>query len=447
MFTFAYPALYNEIIYNKLTERSAVKKSRYAIHSDDITLGDIQGFMSCQNGLFERRVSHFNRKFLGKDGDFTEIVFSTNNKDGKMMVCARCFFEKTSDGKTHYRFYLFTTNDPLAADNFNTYRQAITNERALGKCVEQASFCEDKVRLALTGMTMEEIHREFMTSSFTKSNTLREVLGKELTSGVSTAKPLDRELDPKQAKAELEARMAEELGLLRQIVASMTAGEFFLLYKAWGDSKLHMQTDLSPFLAYKSVGRQVALNKRAMDRWSELAFLSVMSRRWEALMGSPMEARLFCTTPDFFFEASKDDWIWAIHLEDKKLDDAWFETTAGHDFLFAKMEQAAAQQYYWLETLKTYCSAGTEGSDTLAFEFLTTGTAGLKGKLGLTQTLMKEMWTGNITFSSRLVNMLKEAYKEYGIELCDFRPPCLVPSNLGNDFEILMNIGGDTMVH
>lgn len=439
--------LYNDCLYGMLDESSARMQSAYVIYGNNVTLGHIREFMSCQNGRFEKRVLHYPQVYFGEIRNFAEIVFETLNKDGEMAVCARCFFEKTSDGRTHYRHYLFTTNDPLAADNFNTYRQAITNSKPLGKSVEQGCFCEDKVRLALTGMTKDEIHHEFMTSPFIKADFLREVLGKELTARVPTAEPLDRELDAKQAKAEFEARSAEELKLLRAIVAGMAAVEFFPLYKAWGDSKLHLRTDLPPFKAYKSVGRKVALNKKAMNKWSELAFVAVLSKRWTILMESPIEATLFCTTPDHFTEASKDDRVWAFCLEGKKLGDAWFETKAGRDFMFSGLEQVATQQFYWIKTLRAYCRAGTEEGDELAFKFLTTDTANWQRKLGLTQTLMKELWTGGITFSDRLIRKLKDEFSQYGIELCDFRPPCLVDNELGDDFEVLMNVGGNDMVY
>ena len=427
-------SVYTPPSYQILDASSSRKSRSYAIvgAGDTVTLPQIRKFLSCQNGAFYQKALQYQQYYMGEIRDWTEIVFSTANKDQETACCARCFFEKLPDGSTKFRHYLYTTNDPLCADNFNTYRQALGNSMALGKSVEQASFCEDKVRqaLALVDMSKEEIFETFMTSASIKPMVLRTLLGDELTAGVK--------------KTESNESVDEELRQIRDVMKDISPVDFYSIYQVWGNSKLHLRTNLPPFKAYKSVGREVALNKRAMDRWMQISFIAVLSRRWLALLSSPMEARLFCLTPDHYTEGSKDDHVWALKLADKKLGDPFFETLEGRGFIFGGLEKVACRQYGWLETLKNYCDAGTAEGDELAFKFLTVDTSKLTQKLGLTQTLMKELWTGAITFSDRLISKLQETYLAYGIQLCDFRPLNLVASELGSDFDILTSIGVDS---
>jgi hypothetical protein len=336
-------------------------------------------------------------------------------------------------------------------------------------------------------MTDDEIYNGLVSSPYVSTDFLRSLLGPERTGHIHKAEVIPEvavlskakdkidnecvdleELDNEeyasrmieQAKAKkkkitdelkpikdaYDSRVAEELKLIRNVMSQMTRAEIVRKYREWGDSKLRLQTNLPPFKAYKSVGRQVVLNPEHLSSWDKYAFIAVLSRRWIALMDSPIEARLFCMSPDHYTEASKDDALWAFKLNGRKLDRPWFETGKGRAFIFAGLEEVASQQYTWLETLKEYCAEGTSAGDDSAFEFLTSGTLKVKRRLGLTQTLMKELWTGEIRFSERLIRKLKETFMEFGIRLCDFQPPRLVHSDIGDDFTIIKNIGKEAVV-
>jgi hypothetical protein len=482
--------------YEALDRGYSSKRRGYAFQGSTLSLADIGGFLSCQDGIFLHRRLDFTQKYFGKMRTFFEIVFETANRDGQVVCCARCYFEVAADGTPVFHHYLFTTNDPLAADNFNRYRQGIDNAKALGQCVEQGSFCEAKVLMDLAKMTPEQIFEEFMTSRFTSSDFLRELIGSERTSHIPKEKPLpvqgelseekdklearlrdikDEILDYeseelkhkteavrlatdiqqveaaleavkaqlKPVKAEFEARVAEQLKQIRAVLATCTVDEIYQPFKAWACSKLGQSTTLHPFKAYKSVGRNLPMNKEAVKAWDEFSFLSVLSTRWMALQNSPMEQLLFCMDFRHPTEASKDDKLWAVCLNGRKLHDKWFETPRGRDFIFTQLEKVAVQQHNFGAELKGYCEAGTEEGDNLAFEFLTAGTRQLTQKLGLTQYLMKELWTGSIKFSDGLNSRIQEAFKTFGIDVCEFRPADLVdrPSHLGSDLDMLLSLG------
>jgi hypothetical protein len=456
-----------------------------------VGIEDIRSFLSCQGGELFERSTDYTHTYFGKERKWTEIVFSTANRDKEITCCARCYFEHTPGGKTVFRHYLFTTNDPLAADNFNTYRLTAPHSgAATGKCVEQSSFCEDKVRVALS-MTDDDIYDELLVvNTFVKADFLRTLISEfpgYSTDHIPKALPVPedtefrRQIDEikkmilrleeaddtrenqtelARAKAELETTEAkhapfkaaterlasEEVFRVREVARGIAKKEFVQKYRNWADSKLYQTTTLHPFKAYKSVGRNLVMSKANVKVWDKLAFVDVLSRRWLALMQSPVEARLFCLSPDHFTEASKDDKLWAFKLDDRKLGNPWFETERGRNFIFKGLENIASKQYQWLEELKQYCEMETPDGDEMAYKHLIDDSPQLRQRLGLTQTLMKELWTGNIVFSDRLIRKLQEEFAKYKIYLCDFKPLDLVQDRLGDDYTILKSIGKDAGV-
>jgi hypothetical protein len=66
--------------------------------------------------------------------------------------------------------YLFSTNDPLALDNFNCYRGNVSNtSKPAYKSVEQLVFCESKVRINLVmvqQMSSEDFFEAAKASEF-----------------------------------------------------------------------------------------------------------------------------------------------------------------------------------------------------------------------------------------------------------------------------------------
>ena len=429
--------------YDKYLTRHNRKRKNWTISGNSVTLSDVKRFMSCQDDVFHRTQSEYTHSFLGKDRDWIEIVYSTNNKDNESACCARCFIEKLDDGSHIYWAYMFTTNDPLAADNFNRMRGAKQTAKAMNMCVEQAVFCEDKVKQAGAIMTTAEIFVEVMNSRFVKSDFIRAVLGDADTGGVQKAAPIDTDLektDKKTAKSEAETRSALELQQLRRVVREKGPVYFDTKYRQWMQSKIEQRTDLHPFKAYKSVGRSVLLNKAGLDKWSESAFVCVLNARWKALQNSEVEQFLWTTTPVAIIECSKDDAIWALCLDGHKLD--WGGSQEGRDFLFNALEGVLHDQHDWLEQLKDYCKMGTDTGDEAALEHLTTKTSSMRGKLGMTEMLVSELLSGNIIFSFGLVTLLKTQFALDKITIHDFTTPTLRTRDGVSDLDILVSIGG-----
>lgn len=485
--------------YEALNQGYSQMRANYVFKGHGLTLGDFAKFKSCQDGTFEHYRLDYVQNYFGKERTFFEIVFQTADKDGEVQCCARFYHEVlAADGTPVCRHYLFTTNDPLNADNFNRFRGGIENVKALGECVEQGSFCNGKVETTLSNMSPDQIYHELLTSNFTKVDFLRELVGAELTSHITVQKPipiqgrlstekdtlevllrllkdkvldyedselkhkpeavhLKAEIDEAQAKLDkvkaqlkpivttFKALQAEELRLVREVMEALE-DKVAVIHKAftkWAADKLGQATDKKPFPAYKSVGQKLPMNKDTLKKWANLGPLHVLGKRMDALDKSPIEQALFCLGFGHPSEASKDDWNWAVCLDGRKLHDKWFETPRGRNFIFGHLEKVAVQQHNFGGQLKEYCEAGTKEGDEKAFELLTEGISTMTQKLGLTQYLMRELWTGSIKFSDGLNALIQEAFTASGLKVREFRPADLEDRSpeLGTDLEILSSIG------
>ena len=146
---------------------------------------------SCLNGNLYDGVSIPDSALYRKGYDFVfdgapynTVVHYTSNKKGHMKVCSVSLFTNSEGGKKKFLAYLFTTNDPLAFDNFNCFRGGprpqdidLSASPAL-KCVEQIVFCEYKVRVALDFLkhkTAGELH-DFVTKNRINWKLIRELM-------------------------------------------------------------------------------------------------------------------------------------------------------------------------------------------------------------------------------------------------------------------------------
>jgi hypothetical protein len=445
----------------------------YSVEGDPTV--DIRNHVSCQSGGMYDKTPEKDVRFFREEhsyGAYHLFVYRTFNKDNEFVVCAVAVFQANK-----FVSYLFSTNDPLAFDNFNCFRgKAVDPKRKPAlKCVEQLVFCENKVQLNLKCLRPdmpEALFNLALTGSRVTHGTLVNILktigidhGGEILR-ISTKVAAGSDLFKAQALESVRARVSELGALL-----------FYSAYVTYFYGALGKAHDLIPFNEYKLIGQNLFAVDGFLQAFEACGILCVMSARMRLLQQSPVERALVASlVPGCVVECSKDDSIWAYMVVptynkdpatgpiQQKLD--WLLELDGparklYPDRMARLlhiiEHATDSQNNYISALDALIERGDiTGAAAFLFnpcgdEFKAlfapqaTDKAGKLDfsmhKLGLSERLLQALWTGQIVFPSALITEIADRMKAYGVEYFHYVPK-LRRSNT-HPLEIVQQIGVD----
>jgi hypothetical protein len=438
------------------------KVSFYVENDGDIdpdTLVDIQ---SCQSGGmygettgkntdFIKRSEQFRFKYLGEDTHFNQIVHKTNNKEGVLKECSiSLFIENTATHDHTFLAYLFTTNDPLAMDNFNCFRGESTKEQKPGfKCVEQLVFCEAKIKLGIkmaNDMDDNEFFRFVMTGSPVNHNTIAGILKNDkLNEELNTISQ-----DPQYAGKDKDALRNEKLlEKSREFLGSEDPVGFKSKYIAKISALLSQTHDLPPFKNYKAAGRGVFAVGDYLKVWDSISLMCAISARMYSLSRSRPERSLVASmVPKCVVECSKDDNIWGYRLSSGKTERnlGWLtkEEDEGRKRMLEIVEDAVKFQDSFIEELASLCATNNINA---AFRLLFSSDltnigrfqVGSVHKLGLSERIIQSIWTNQVKLPDALITKIENHFEAYGLRF-NFFDPTLKPSSK-KAFKIASSIG------
>lgn len=471
--------------------------SSYHVKGDDaIALSTLNNMVSCQSGgMYERDATKDvtfkqSERNVARDSgtSYRLITHKTNNKDAEMTACSISVFNGNN-----FVAYLFSTNDPLAFDNFNCFRgdAALDDKRIKPKhkSVEQMVFCENKVQINLTyveSLTPKLFLKAAKNAPFFGFKNFLKVLNiqeqyvqpalKESIETINATyqKALDRfkqTLDPANvpdANARKRQIQTEERRLLNtakdDLVAVLAANSaharlFYDSYLTYFKRKLNQRHDLIPFDHYKSVGRDLCAVGEYINIFDRYSLLCAMSARMTQLRGSAPERFLVSAlVPDCVVECSKDDGTWGYIVNpegEEKL--GWLAEGRNDDRLFAIINDATTFQAAYIKQLSEHISNNkfNEAADFLfaspkeiiAFR----ASCGLSTchkkdanvhRLGLSERLIQSLWTKELSFPDTLINDITCRLQHYGITYDHYVPELVKQaSENANPLGILQSIG------
>jgi len=398
-----------------------------------------------KNCLFTKRTIRYD------DKGWTLVVHSTHNKENKLAVCAISVFD---EGGT-FLAYLFTTNDPLNFDNFNTFRGKNSDLEPQYKCVEQLVFCECKLNLGLTlaqnvANPQQALYDFAMTTSYiaepiidTLTASIRDFLNADqieklseiksrfspeinrLSAEIKGMRPDDPERKDKRGeKSKIENEMNAELARkLREFIETVGAINFYNGYVNYFRNKLRTTHLAVPKDAYKFAGRGVLGVNGFLEKWEQIQLMCAVSARMQQLSVCKQERDLCAALiPRCVIEISEDDNIWAYSCG-KKLD--WFCTEDAKETMVRFIADATSFQDRFISELDSV-SHDTQG----AFKLLFSTSRELKSKfgvdsihtLGLSERLIQSIWTRQIVFSDGLKLAIQDELSRYGITYVHYAP-------------------------
>ena len=403
-------------------------------------LSAVRNFRGCHEGEFFFESSSFSKG----DRDFELIIHSTRDKKGNVKVCSVCIFEDVH-GQKDFFAYLFSTNDPLAFDNFNRFRG--TGANAMGHCVEQKAFCEGKAKLnkhLVNQLPAEEFKEQAVRSKF------HAVWIQVFNTPAATTK----EEQTAQALAELKSTDAEDVKTK---------------YLQWVDSKLRLSSVLDPG-DYKGVGRNLVdvslRGRKFLAYWDDLSLVCVLFARMAALKKNPTEALLAGTImARCVAECSPDDNLWGYPLNPKgtpfnsckRLSDI-IDTDSGKELLFQIADDAVKTQDKFIERLKGLDDRGVlemlTNMQSEHLEDLKTSVSfpnydSTVHRLGLSEQILQALWRKELVFSEDIRAQLFQFMRSHGLEAsydpdADYTfyiPPNLVVADDLNAYDVVGGIG------
>lgn len=458
-------------------------KSYYVREDGELKFGDLNFLVSCQSGgmygMTPRKDVYFKKREFtanGTDGaEYTFVVHKTNNKDGNLETCSISVFKGPQ-----FLAYLFSTNDPLAFDNFNCYRgDAEANEQPKLKSVEQLVFCESKVSLNLKIIDMfdkSKLFAEAMQSTRVTHALLTQISKKiqidlepkvkdEKNRFLSDIRKSESELDDRE-KESLKKRMTAEA---RRQISEWPDKEvlFHNAYCRYFQDKLEQPPGLVPFSGYKQVGQSVFAMGNYLQEFESISLMCVVSARMRQLSLSRTERSLVAAlVPNCVVECSKDDFLWAYVMEPErkerltwlsedegvrvpnqdKIDrllhivsdasnfqNAYITHLAGlienglyedaADFLFARDGEIVDRfkDPLSLETARALLEAGNDFrklEPRSRLEFMDRNVH----KLGLSERIIQSLWTKQIVFPARLIQLISTRLSLYNIPYFHYVP-------------------------
>jgi len=415
-----------------------------------------------ENCLFTRKIieDHSGRRTL--------VVHSTHNKENKSAVCAISVFDENQT----FLAYLFTTNDPLNFDNFNTFRGNNSDLVPQYKCVEQLVFCECKLNLGLTlarnapnpqqnlfdfAMTdsyMAEPIIDTLTASIEdylngdQKDKLNEIKSRlspqinQLSVEIKRMRPDDAARKVKRGeKSGLESAMYAELASqLREYIKNIGATLFYNGYVKYFTNKLGITHLAMPKDSYKFAGRGVLGVNGFLGKWEQIQLMCAVSARMQQLSACKQERDLCAALiPRCVIEISDQDDIWAYQYE-PKLDGLCTDTAS----MFTFIRDATTFQDSFITKLDEVASLP---DPTRAKALLFSSSRELKSifqvtsihTLGLSERLIQSIWTKQIVFSDALKLAIGEELAKYGITYFHYAPELV--SNDVSAFETVSAIG------
>jgi hypothetical protein len=239
------------------------------------------GYKGCCGAPFvQTSTGVFETEFFGSLKKVNILSWTTKNFQNQDSVCARAVFEVFDYGKWFLWNIAFSTCDPFSFDNFNqplgldhqsvrasfnedTGKMNLFNELAPPEyevfLVNKIKFHKRRmsVKIAESQSFLYELRALAMSSESMDRVTLRSIV-RDYAKHIPTAEAVRLlaflPFTPEQVKHS----EREELFLLREVVRTFTASQFYSMYVEWLDTKLRLPINLYP-AEYKKVGRKLLM--------------------------------------------------------------------------------------------------------------------------------------------------------------------------------------------
>jgi len=446
---------------------------------NDRAVVNVSQYVSCQSGgmydMKPKKSVNFVRSICDVQRSGTNyklVVYRTNNKEEKLEACAIAVFEGA-----RFVSYLFSTNDPLAFDNFNCFHGHTLDSKWKPplNCVEQLVFCKDKV--AINMRCLEKCGKSGLFSvAMTGGRIEHDTLVGILKMIQIDYQPVIDSIFARHSTVSDDFK-AEALASVRTKIRELGEDKFFTAYVRYFENALDKRHDLIPNDEYKKIGRTLIAIPEYLDAFDSCGILCVVSARMRLLHQSPAERSLVASlVPRCVVECSKDDNLWAYMIVptfnkdpakspvQQKLN--WLLEPNGSGLypgrearLFQIIEHATNFQDNYISALDRHIAAGNT-DDTVAFllntckstfidKFTTKPLDDDKAgkmdfsmhKLGLSERLLQALWTKQIVFPPEVIQKITEKLADYGVQYFHYVPN-LVESGQ-NPLDIAMSIGVD----
>jgi len=406
--------------------RDSAFRNAYVVEGDTpLVLDDLNEVHSCLSGGLYKEVRIHDTKIYKEvksmelDGkEYKVVAHWTINRKGSRKVCAISLF----DSSDVFLAYVFTTNDPLAFDNFNCYRgEASISEKPLLECVEQLVFCNNKVQLAKEYFNSlesdEDIKRALTPTNYHLEFWVKILGNPELRDEIRKLE-LERPKDKKAANYKEESAKInkEQLSLLLAHYKHYGPSFYKDKYEQYLEETKTYEHDLIPGDFYKKAGRNVVIPEAYMKIWESIAMPCVIGARLKQLRWSAHERKLTAAMiPKCVIECSEFDHIWAW----LRPDGVSMESLVGTSFNLL-VEKVTNVIKYQQEFITRINDAGS--SENIA-EILFDNSN--KEKLGLSEKFIQSLWTGEIRLPENnidLQNAIGGRLSKYGISFDLYNP-------------------------
>ena len=438
------------------------KRSYYVESDGDIDTDRLNSIQSCLSGKmyganiddsnFGRQETKFSYVYSQESHAFDQIVHVTKNKDNETVACSISLFmpDISASGEKIFLAYLFTTNDPLAMDNFNCFRGSAAQAEKPGiKCVEQLVFCEAKVLLGITMAESMDISKFFnfvMEGDPVSFNTIVEVLNDDALKKDIRALKETAAYQGKENERLLNEKCLEKS---REYLKDVDPSMFREKYITWVGRFLSQGHDLPPLKNYKFVGRSVFAVGDYLKTWDSISLMCAISARMHNLEQSKQERSLVASMiPRCVIECSKDDNIWGYRLSQGKTERrlGWLtkEEDGGRDHMMKIVEDAVKFQDSFIEELASLCATNNiNAALRLLFspDHINCGRFQVDSihKLGLSERIIQSIWTGQVKFPLALIARIRSRLDKYGIQFHYFDP--VLMQSKSTAYDVASSIG------
>jgi hypothetical protein len=406
--------------------RDSTFRSAYAVKGDTpLVLDDLNDVHSCLSGglyrevrISDTRIYKDVKSMKFNEKEYKVVAHWAINRKGSRKVCSISLF----DSSDVFLAYVFTTNDPLAFDNFNCYRgEASIAGKPLLECVEQLVFCNNKVQLAreyLNSLASEaEVEKALTPINYHLKFWVKILDNPDLRDEVhklEIQRPTDKNDD--NYKTDSKKIDQQQLSLLLEHYKHYGYRFYRSKYEQYLDETEKYGHDLIPGDFYKTAGRSVIIPEEYVKLWESISMPCVIGARLKQLRRSAHERKLTAAMiPKCVIECSEFDHIWAwlrprgVSMED--LIDSKF------NLLIEKVTEVIDYQHKFIHDIN---SAGShEKIADILFD------KNNKEKLGLSEKFIQSLWTGEIKLPGRNADLQKaigSRLSKYGISFDLYNP-------------------------
>lgn len=433
---------------SELADAGTVTKSYYVEGDTRLELSTLNDMVSCQSGgmygmNLGKEVGFVQSEIsirLDENSSYKLIVHKTMNKENELEVCSVSVF----DGE-QFVAYLFSTNDPLAFDNFNCYRgNADNSSKPALKSVEQLVFCENKVQIntkIVRAMDHAEFYNAAMGNERLGSGIIVEILK---IGGLDLERPMRTYEDGLDSAITIKSKNSS----LKEHLTTLLDNEdpkrdqFHTSYLAYFQKKLDQPHDLLPLDYYKSVGRDLCAVGDFLDKFDRYSLMCTISARMKQLsLSEPERLLVSALVPECVVECSKNDDLWGYIIEPvgKKKKLTWLAENRADGIPrlleivsdATKFQNAYINKLSGLITSNKIADAGDFlfWSDDKIIQFrktidnLSTQTVDQHThRLGLSERLLQSLWTKQLIFPPELIRLISNKLAEYGITYVHYIP-------------------------